>query len=76
MDIDKLKIEFAGVSADVAYGKNISKHLPILEANIKMINRFLLSHPDNPEHPICRELVEIGYWLYVFRDQALGNQAI
>jgi hypothetical protein len=69
MDLDKLISDFANISADAALGKDLSKHQITISKSLIVIAKDLNLHADNPKRPLSRDLMEMGYWLYVFQDR-------
>lgn len=69
MDINKLIIEFADISADAALGKDLTKHHATIIKNLTLIAQHLNESAEHPDAYPNHNLMEIGYWLFVYRDK-------
>jgi hypothetical protein len=68
MNVEKLQKDLAEATADLYLGKNIDKHLIIIETNIKEIGYFLDSHPEGAQDQRYAGLMIIGFLFYRMRD--------
>jgi hypothetical protein len=71
MDFDKIKSDYINLTADSILEKDISKYVPIIKENLKIIDQFLTDNMDDPDNPQCHHLMVMGYWFYKTLDKGM-----